>query len=48
MKSSDVDRSNQYTCQVLYRLGFKWSATTWDYVDRMLNAISGLGFFEKQ
>ena len=46
MKSTDVDRSNQYTCQVLYRLGFKWSPTTWDYVDRMLNAISGLGFFD--
>ena len=45
MKSTDVERSNQYTCQVLYRLGFKWSATTWDYIDRMLNAISGLDFF---
>ena len=46
MKSSDVERSNQYTCQILYRLGFKWSPTTWDYVDRMLNAINGLGFFD--
>ena len=46
MKATDVDRSNQYTCQVLYRLGFKWSPTTWDYVDQMLGAISGLGFFD--
>ena len=46
LKSADVERSNQYTTQVLYRLGFKWSPTTWDYVDRMLNAISGLGFFD--
>ncbi len=46
MKSADVDRSNAYTMQVLFRLGFRWSPTTWDYVERMLNAISGLGFFE--
>jgi len=46
MKATFVDIANQYTSQVLYRLGFKWSATTWDYVDRMLNAISGLDFFE--
>ena len=46
MKVSEVPVSNPYTTQVLYRLGFKWSPTTWDYVDRMLNAISGLGFFD--
>ena len=46
MKSSDVERSNVYTMQTLFRLGFRWSATTWDYIERMLNAISGLGFFD--
>ena len=46
MKASDVTITNPYTTQVLYRLGFKWSPTTWDYVDRMLNAINGLGFFD--
>ena len=46
MKVSEVPISNLYTTQVLYRLGFKWSPTTWDYVDRMLSAISGLGFFD--
>jgi len=46
MKVSEVAVSNPYTTQVLYRLGFKWSPTTWDYVDRMLSAISGLGFFD--
>jgi thioester reductase-like protein len=46
MKVSEVPVSNPYTTQVLYRLGFKWSPTTWDYVDRMLGAISGLGFFD--
>ena len=46
MKVSEVPISNLYTTQVLYRLGFKWSPTTWDYVDQMLGAISGLGFFD--
>lgn len=46
MKVSDVNVANHYTVQALYRLGFKWSPTTWDYVDRMLSAISGLGFFD--
>ena len=46
MKAKVVAVKNPYTTQVLYRLGFKWSPTTWDYVDRMLSAISGLGFFD--
>ena len=42
----DVTRDNDYTTQVLYRLGFAWSPTSWDYVERMLTAIGGFGFFE--
>lgn len=45
-KAASVPVVNAYTTQVLYRLGFKWSPTTWDYVDQMLGAISGLGFFD--
>jgi amino acid adenylation domain-containing protein len=45
-KTADVQRDNDYTTQVLYRLGFAWSATSWDYVERMLTAIGGFGFFE--
>ncbi|MBO4851767.1 MAG: amino acid adenylation domain-containing protein [Prevotella sp.] len=45
-KTTDVDRDNDYTTQVLYRLGFAWSPTSWDYVERMLTAIGGFGFFE--
>ena len=45
-KTADVARDNDYTTQVLYRLGFSFSPTSWDYVERMLNAISGFGFFE--
>lgn len=45
-KSSDVIRQNAFTMQVLYRLGYKWSVTSWDYVDRFFKAINGLGFFD--
>ncbi len=45
-KTADVARDNDYTTQVLYRLGFAWSPTSWDYVERMLTAIGGFGFFE--
>lgn len=45
-KSADVLRRNAYTMQVLYRLDFSWSVTSWDYVDRFINAIEGLGFFD--
>ena len=45
-KTTDVSRDNDYTTQVLYRLGFAWSPTSWDYVERMLTAIGSLGFFD--
>ena len=35
-----------YTMQILYRLGFSWSITTWDYVGRFVKMLKGLGFFE--
>ena len=41
-----IATSNTYTTQVLYRLGFRWSPTSWDYVYRFLAAIDGLGYFE--
>ena len=41
-----IEPVNQYTSQVLYRLGFKWSATSWDYIERFLIAINGFGYFE--
>ena len=45
-KASMVPPSNIYTTQVLYRLGFRWSVTSWDYVDKFLTAISRLGYFK--
>ena len=44
--TADVQRDNDYTTQVLYRLGFEFSPTSWDYVERMLTTIGGFGFFE--
>ncbi len=41
-----VQEVNDYTMQVLYRLGFQWSPTSWDYVDRFFQAIAGFGFFD--
>ncbi|MBQ4291413.1 MAG: amino acid adenylation domain-containing protein [Muribaculaceae bacterium] len=37
---------NEQTMQILYRLGFRWTATSWDYANRFLTAIKGLGFFD--
>ncbi|MBQ9466139.1 MAG: amino acid adenylation domain-containing protein [Muribaculaceae bacterium] len=45
-KTTDVARDNDLTIQMLYRLGFNWSPTSWDYVERMLTAIGGFGFFD--
>ncbi len=45
-KFAMVDRQNNYTSEILHRLGFYWSTTTQDYIDRMLTAIAGFGFFE--
>ncbi len=44
--TADVARDNDYTTQVLYRLGFAFSPTSWDYVERMLTSLGGFGFFE--
>ena len=45
-KAAIIERDNRYTCNVLHRLGFRWSSTSWDYVDQMLKAIAGFGYFE--
>ena len=45
-KATEIQPTNTYTTQVLYRLGFHWSPTSWDYVDRFLIAINRLGYFK--
>ena len=44
-ESFAIPTTNHYTTQVLYRLGFHWSTTSWDYVGQFIRAIDGLGYF---
>ena len=41
-----LERQCEYTLQVLYRLGFRWPITTWDYIERFVSALGGLGYFD--
>ena len=43
-----ISTENEYTTQVLYRLGFSWSMTSRDYMNSFLSALDGLGFFETE
>ncbi len=45
-ESFAIPTTNHYTTQVLYRLGFHWSTTSWDYVGQFIRAIDGLGYFD--
>ena len=47
-KDSDVitfPKNNRYTMQVLYRLGYSWPLTTWEYVEQFITMLQRLGFF---
>ena len=46
-KAVTIERDNRYTSAVLLRLGFHWYAPDSAYVNRMLTAISQLGFFDE-
>ncbi len=39
---------NNYTTQVLYRLGFHWPITSTTYMEQFLSALDSLGFFTKE
>ena len=41
-----IPRHNSYTMQVLYRMGYHWPVTSWDYVSQFISMIKALGFFE--
>ena len=41
-----IESTNDYTTQVLYRLGFQWPTTAADYVHRFVDTIVGFGFFD--
>ncbi len=38
-------KNNLYTMQILYRLGYSWPLTTWNYVEKFITLLSRLGFF---
>ena len=41
-----LTRQCSKTLSILYRLGFAWPFTTWDYISRFMEALSSLGFFD--
>ena len=40
-----IESANDYTTQVLYRLGFQWPPTAADYVHRFVDTIVGFDYF---
>ena len=40
-----IEADNEYTTQVLYRLGFQWPTTAADYVHRFVDTIVGFDYF---
>ena len=36
----------EYTNGILFRLGFRWSPTSTDYIRNFIKAIAGLGYFD--
>ena len=40
-----IESTNDYTTQVLYRLGFQWPPTAADYVHRFVNNIKSFNYF---
>ena len=44
-KTRWIEADNEYTTQVLYRLGFQWPTTAADYVHRFVDTIVGFDYF---
>ena len=40
-----IEAANDYTTQVLYRMGFQWPSTAADYVHRFVDTIVGFDYF---
>ena len=40
-----IESTNDYTTQVLYRIGFQWPPTAADYVHRFVDTIVGFDYF---
>ena len=44
-KTRWIEAANDYTTQVLYRMGFQWPPTAADYVHRFVDTIVGFDYF---
>ena len=45
-KSYEVGKSNEMTMQALYRMGFRWPVTSFEYMKKFLVNLKGLEYFE--
>ena len=45
-KTTFVGCSTGFTNGMLFRLGFRWSPTSTDYIRNFISAIAGLGYFD--
>jgi thioester reductase-like protein len=45
-KTRWIESTNDYTTQVLYRIGFQWPPTAADYVHRFVDTIVGFDYFK--
>ena len=41
-----IDPNNQFTTEVLYRIGHSWPITNETYMHKSIAALDGLGFFD--
>ena len=41
-------KNNLYTMQILYRMGYGWPMTMWEYIEKFINMLQRLGFFSVQ
>lgn len=41
-----IDPNNQFTTEVLYRIGHSWPITNETYMHKSIKALDGLGFFD--
>lgn len=41
-----LSMNREFTLQALYRLGFTWPMTSWDYFRRFMEVLNGLGYFD--
>jgi hypothetical protein len=45
-RTAALKTDNSYTSQILRRLGFHWHITTDEYLDKFIEGLDSLGFFD--